>query len=161
MTSSEHWVHCGVNRTNPWQYRLTKEQFIWPLFLRARFTVGCNSVSCMLCDIYWSKGVIDNFEVWSQLLRAVKRSFRPAEGVGNHDQGRLGTALRTASLRPGTMENGLGESLKELAQDRRAWSASIREVVRQPFLLRRDPGLPWALQPMPQIPSFTYLVTHT
>ncbi len=88
----------------------------------------------MLCDIYQSKGVIDNFELWSQLLWAVERSVRPAEGVGNHDQGRLGTALRTASLRPGTMENGLVESFKELAQNRRAWSASIRDVVIQSFL---------------------------
>ncbi len=45
--------------------------------------------------------------------------------MGYHDQGRLGTDLRTASLRPRTMETGLGE----LAQDRRAWNASVRDVV--------------------------------
>ncbi len=36
---------------------------------------------------------------------------RPVEDVGNHGQGRPGTDLRTASLRPRTMEKGLGESL--------------------------------------------------
>ncbi len=34
-----------------------------------------------------------------------------AEDVGNHDQGRPGTPFRTASLRPRTMEKGLGESV--------------------------------------------------
>ncbi len=34
-----------------------------------------------------------------------------AEDMGNHDQGRPVTALRTASLRPRTMEKGLGESV--------------------------------------------------
>ncbi len=34
-----------------------------------------------------------------------------AEGMGNHDQGRPGTALQASSLRPRTMEKGLGESL--------------------------------------------------
>ncbi len=38
-------------------------------------------------------------------------SWRFAEGMGNHDQGRPVTALRTASLRPRTMEKGLGESV--------------------------------------------------
>ncbi len=38
----------------------------------------------------------------------------------NYDQGRPGTPLRTARLRPRTVEKGLGESLSsELAQDRR------------------------------------------
>ncbi len=36
-------------------------------------------------------------------------SWRPAENMGNHDQCRPGTALRTASLRPRTMEKELGE----------------------------------------------------
>ncbi len=36
---------------------------------------------------------------------------RRAEDMGYHDQGRPGTDLRTASLRPRTMEKGLGESL--------------------------------------------------
>ncbi len=50
--------------------------------------------------------------------------------MGYHDQGRPGTDLRTASLRPRTMETGLGESVEqELEQDRRAWSASARDVV--------------------------------
>ncbi len=31
--------------------------------------------------------------------------------MGNHDQGRPGTALRTASLRPRTAEKGQGENL--------------------------------------------------
>ncbi len=52
-------------------------------------------------------------------------NWRPAEDMGYHDQGRPGTALR-----PRTMEKGLGESVYyELAQDRRAWSASVRDVV--------------------------------
>ncbi len=38
-------------------------------------------------------------------------NWRPVEDVGNHGQGRPGTDLRTASLRPRTMEKGLGESL--------------------------------------------------
>ncbi len=38
-------------------------------------------------------------------------SWRTAEDMGNHDQGRPGTDLRTASLRPRTMETGLGESV--------------------------------------------------
>ncbi len=38
-------------------------------------------------------------------------SWRPAEDVGNHDQGRPRTPLRTASLRLRTMEKGLGKSL--------------------------------------------------
>ncbi len=36
---------------------------------------------------------------------------RPAEDVGNHDQGRPGTDLRTASLRPRTTEKGRSECL--------------------------------------------------
>ncbi len=36
--------------------------------------------------------------------------------------------LRAASLRPRTMEKGLGEAPSELAQDRRAWSAFVRDV---------------------------------
>ncbi len=35
--------------------------------------------------------------------------WRSAEDMGNHDQGQPGTDLRTASLRPRTMEKGLGE----------------------------------------------------
>ncbi len=46
--------------------------------------------------------------------------------MGNHDQGRPGTAL---SLRQCTMEKGMGEMSSELAQGRRAWSASVRDVV--------------------------------
>ncbi len=38
--------------------------------------------------------------------------WRPAEDMGNHDQGGPGTALRTASLRPRTAEKELGESLQ-------------------------------------------------
>ncbi len=38
-------------------------------------------------------------------------NWRPAEDMGYHDQGRPGTDLRTASLRPRTMEKGLGESV--------------------------------------------------
>ncbi len=41
----------------------------------------------------------------------VQTSWRPAEDMGNHDQGRPVTGLLTASLRPHTMEEGLGESL--------------------------------------------------
>ncbi len=37
--------------------------------------------------------------------------------------------LRAARLRPRPMEKGLGEASSELAQDRRAWSASVRDVV--------------------------------
>ncbi len=36
---------------------------------------------------------------------------RTAEDMGYHDQGRPGTDLRAASLRPRTMEKGLGESV--------------------------------------------------
>ncbi len=36
---------------------------------------------------------------------------RPAEDVGNNDQDRPGTDLRTASLRPRTTEKGRSESL--------------------------------------------------
>ncbi len=36
---------------------------------------------------------------------------RPAEDVGNNDQDRPGTDLRSASLRPRTMEKRLGESV--------------------------------------------------
>ncbi len=46
--------------------------------------------------------------------------------MGYHNQGRPATDVRTASLRPRTMETGLGE----LAQDCRAWSASVRDVVK-------------------------------
>ncbi len=38
-------------------------------------------------------------------------NWGPAEDVGNHDRGRPGTPVRTASLRPRTMEKGLGENL--------------------------------------------------
>ncbi len=41
--------------------------------------------------------------------------------MDNHDQGKRGTALRTVSLRPRTMEKGQGES--------RAWVAFARDVV--------------------------------
>ncbi len=36
-------------------------------------------------------------------------SWRPAEDMGNHDQGRPGTALRTESFRPRMVEKGLSE----------------------------------------------------
>ncbi len=49
-------------------------------------------------------------------------NWRPAEDMGNHDQGGPGTPLR---LR--TMKKGLRES--ELALDRRACCASVRDVV--------------------------------
>ncbi len=48
-------------------------------------------------------------------------SWRPAEDMNNHNQGRPGTVFRTASLRPRTMEEGL-------KQDRRAWCASVRST---------------------------------
>ncbi len=35
-------------------------------------------------------------------------NWRPAEDVGNHDQGRPGTPLRTVSHRSRTMEKGMG-----------------------------------------------------
>ncbi len=38
-------------------------------------------------------------------------NWRPAEDMGNHDQGRPITPLRTAILRFCTMEKGLGKSL--------------------------------------------------
>ncbi len=38
-------------------------------------------------------------------------SWRPAEDMGNHDKSRSETALRTASLRPRTLEEGLGENV--------------------------------------------------
>ncbi len=53
-------------------------------------------------------------------------SWRPAEDMGNHDQGRPGTALRTASLR---WRKDWVKVFNELAQDRRAVSASVRDVV--------------------------------
>ncbi len=56
-----------------------------------------------------------------RLLWFGQTSWRSTKDMGNHDQGRPGTALRTTSLRPRTMEKGLGES--DLTQDRRAWSA--------------------------------------
>ncbi len=40
-----------------------------------------------------------------------QNNCRLTEDVGHHDQGTPGTPLRTASLRPHTMEKGLGESL--------------------------------------------------
>ncbi len=39
-------------------------------------------------------------------------SWRTAEDMGNHDQGRPGSDLRTASFRPHTMETGLDESVE-------------------------------------------------
>ncbi len=58
------------------------------------------------------------------------RGAWPWAHMGNHDQGRPGAALRTASLRPRTMEKELVvKKSSELAQDRRAWSASVRDVV--------------------------------
>ncbi len=56
----------------------------------------------------------------------------------NHDKGGPGTALRTANLRPRTMEKGLGE----LAQDRRAWSASVVVVVETWRLGPLEKGFP-------------------
>ncbi len=47
----------------------------------------------------------------------------------NHDQGRPRTALWTTSLRSRTMEKNWTKVSSELAQDRRAWSASVRDVV--------------------------------
>ncbi len=41
--------------------------------------------------------------------RVAQTNYRPAEDMGNHDQGQPGTDLRTASPRPRTMEKGLGE----------------------------------------------------
>ncbi len=38
-------------------------------------------------------------------------SWRPAEDMSFHDHCRPGTDLRTTSLRPRTMEKGLGESV--------------------------------------------------
>ncbi len=71
----------------------------------------------MLCDIYQSKGVIDlsgQLKAWATTIKA-------------------GLELLSGPrvFFPGTMENGWGEGFKELALDRRAWSASIRDVVRQ------------------------------
>ncbi len=43
--------------------------------------------------------------------------------MGYHDQGRPGTDLRTAS------EKDWVKVSSELAQDRRAWNASVRDVV--------------------------------
>ncbi len=46
------------------------------------------------------------------LLPTLPRTWRRrSEDVGNHDQGRPGTAFQTESLRPRTVEKGLGESL--------------------------------------------------
>ncbi len=46
------------------------------------------------------------------LLPTPPRMWRSrAEDMGYHDQGRPGTDLWTASLRPRTMEKGLGESV--------------------------------------------------
>ncbi len=45
------------------------------------------------------------------LLQVAQTNLRPAEDMRNHGQGRPGTPLRTASLRPRMMEKGLGESL--------------------------------------------------
>ncbi len=59
----------------------------------------------------------------------LRRYGRPAKDMGYHDQGRPGTDLWTARLRPRTMEKGLVKVSSELAQDRRAWSASVRDVV--------------------------------
>ncbi len=46
------------------------------------------------------------------LLTTPPRTWRRrAEDMGYHDHGRPGTDLRTASLRPRTMEKGLGKSV--------------------------------------------------
>ncbi len=44
-------------------------------------------------------------------VNVAQTNWRPAEDVGDHNQSRPGTLLRIASLRPCTMEKGLGESL--------------------------------------------------
>ncbi len=46
-----------------------------------------------------------------ELIKDLLFPTPPAEDVGNHDQGRPRTPLRTAGLRPRMMEEGLGESL--------------------------------------------------
>ncbi len=53
--------------------------------------------------------------------------WRPTEDVGNHDQCIPGAPVRTARILLHT--KGLKESI-ELAQDRRAWSAFVRDVVK-------------------------------
>ncbi len=52
-------------------------------------------------------------------------NWGPAEDVGNHDQDRPEVPLQTASLRLRTVKKGL----TKVAQDRRAWGASVRDVV--------------------------------
>ncbi len=50
-------------------------------------------------------------ELIKDLLLPTQTIWRPAEDMGYHDQGRPGTDLRAASLRPRTIEKGLGESV--------------------------------------------------
>ncbi len=71
----------------------------------------------------------DDELIKNPLLPTPPRTWRmPAEVVGSHDQGRPGTPLQTASLRPGTMD--WVKVFSELAQNPRAWSASVRDVVK-------------------------------
>ncbi len=55
-------------------------------------------------------------------------SWRPTEDVDKHGQGRPRAPLQTANLWLRTMEKGLVKVSSELALDRRAWSASIRDA---------------------------------
>ncbi len=45
------------------------------------------------------------------VLHVAQTNWRPTEDVGNHDQARPETPLRTASFRPRTLEQWLGESI--------------------------------------------------
>ncbi len=66
--------------------------------------------------LVFTRGTIDDYAGSRVPTRTrkkmdIKISVLSITAVGNRDQGRPGTPLRTASLRPRTMEKGLGESL--------------------------------------------------
>ncbi len=63
------------------------------------------------CCSYWFGHVARRSD--DQLIMDLldQANWGPSEDVGNHDQGRPGIRLRTASLRLRTIEKGLGESL--------------------------------------------------
>ncbi len=55
------------------------------------------------------------------LIKGLLLSTPPAEDVGNHDQGRPVTPLRTTSIRPRTMEKELGE----IGGANKYWSSNL------------------------------------
>ncbi len=75
---------------------------------RAQTTVKASSATDTFKVNACDSGVPSPSHTTSHVAQA---SWRPAEDMDNHDQGRPGTALWTANLRPRTMEKGLGESV--------------------------------------------------